>query len=213
MKENPLPRQKALVPSWQGAYPKEMFENAFVIGLAGLAKAGKTTIAEQIINELEQDSLSIDILSLSFAQRLKEVLAALVGEDIAFEQQEEKTALLYDGSNWTARDFLLAFGTEFIRDQVGENFWVDVMAKRLSELKRPTIALIDSLRYPNELKLIQALGMAVLIKRPGIEKIFKHRSEEPDKLAIEVIINNNGTPQQAAQEILRTARKHRDWPR
>ena len=213
MKENPPPRQAALVPSWHEVYPKEMFENAFVISLAGLAKAGKTTIAEQIMQELEQDALSIDILSLSFAQRLKEVLAALVGEDIAFERQEAKTALLYGDSNWTVRDFLLAFGTEFIRDQLGANFWVDVMAKRLSELERPTVALIDSLRYPNELKLVQALGMAVLIKRPGIEKVFQHRSEEPDKLAIEIIIDNNGTPQQAAQEILKIARKHRDWPK
>ena len=213
MKDNILPRQKALMPSWHGVYPKEIFENAFVIGLAGLAKAGKTTIAGQIINELGQDSRPMATLSLSFSRRLKEVLATLIGENIDFEAQEEKTTLLYAGGNWKARDFLLAFGTEFARDQIGLNFWVDVIAKQLAELKRPTIVLIDSLRYPNELELIQALGMAVLIKRPGIEKVIKHRSEEPDKLAIEIVISNNDTPQRAARQILKIARGNKNWPK
>ena len=213
MKANSPPSQEALVPSWHGAYPKKMFENVFVIGLAGLAQAGKTTIAQEIINELKQDSPSRAILSLSFAKRMKEVLAALVGENMAFEQQEEKTALLYTGSDWTVRDFLLAFGTEFVKDQIGNNFWVDVIAKHLTELELPTVVVIDSLRYPNELELIQALGMAVLIKRPGIEKVFQHRSEEPEKLTIETIIINDDTPQRAAQKILKIAQQNRDWPK
>ena len=213
MKEKFLPQQAALMPSWHGVYPKEMFENAFVIGLAGLAGSGKTTISEQIMNELKQDSPSIAILSLSFSGRLKEVLAALIGEDMSFEAQEEKAALLYAGGNWTARDFLLAFGTEFIRDQIGADFWVDVIAKKLAQLECPTIVLIDSLRYPNELKLIQSLGVAVLIKRAGIDKVIKHRSEEPDKLAIKLVINNDDTPRRAAQEILKIVQQRKDWPK
>ena len=213
MKDKFLPRPEALMPSWHGVYPKEMFENAFVIGLAGLAGSGKTTIAEQIMNELKQDSPSIAILSLSFSNRLKEVLATLIGEDMDFEAQEAKTTPLYAGGDWTARDFLLAFGTEFVRDQIGADFWVDVIAKKLTQLERPTIVLIDSLRYPNELKLIRALGTAVLIKRAGIDQVIKHRSEEPDKLAIKLVIKNDDTPGRAAQEILRIARQRKDWPK
>ena len=205
------PERKALVPSWHGVYPREMFENAFVIGLAGFAGAGKTTIAEEIINEVKQDQPSMPVLRLSFASRLKEVLATLVGENMTFTRPEDKTALLYAGSDWRVRDFLTTFATEFVRDQIGADFWVDVMAKNLVELEQPTIVIIDDLRFPNELKLVQSLGEAILIERAGNKNTIQHRSEEPEKLTIESRIENNDTPSKAAQAILEIAQKDQDW--
>ena len=205
------PERKALVPSWHGVYPREMFENAFVIGLAGFAGAGKTTIAEQIINELKQDNPSLPVLRLSFASRLKEVLATLVGENMTFTRPEDKTALLYAGSDWRVRDFLTTFATEFVRDQIGADFWVDVMAKNLVELEQPTVVIIDDLRFPNELKLVQSLGEAILIKRTGNKNTIQHRSEEPEKLTIETHIKNNDSPQRAAWAILEIAQKDQHW--
>ena len=143
---------------------------------------------------------------------MKEVLATLVHSDKTFYQQEDKEILLYGDSDWRARDFIISFGTEFVRDNIGANFWVDLMAQQLTELKVPTIVVIDDIRYPNESKLVQSLGIAVLIQRPGVKKVIQHRSEQPDQLLIRTVVENSNTPQQTAEIILDIAQTHPSWP-
>ena len=208
-------RDKALIPSWRGVYPREDFRHVFVIGLAGFAGSGKTTVAEQIVSDLNRDKEMPAGLRLPFAQRLKRVLAALVDkEEMSFEKPEEKIARLYGDSDWDVRRFFTTFATEFCRDQIGSDLWVDVVANRIHHLTEPTVVVIDDLRFPNEFGLVQALGMAALLRRPGVGRTIEHSSEEPDKLAIETVINNelNMTPRQIGRAILDRAQQHEFWP-
>ena len=208
-------KDKALIPSWHGVYPREDFKHVFAIGLAGFAGSGKTTTAEQIISDLNHDKAMPGGLRLAFARPLKRVLAALVGDDeMSFDKPEEKMARLYGGSDWDVRKFLTIFATEFCRDQIGGDLWVDLAANQIHHLTEPTVVIIDDLRFPNEFRLVQALGTAVLLRRPGIGGTIKHRSEEPDKLAIETVIDidQDMTPCQVAQAILEIAQKHEFWP-
>ena len=195
-----------LVPSWNGVYPKEEFENAFVIGLAGYTGVGKTTVAEAVIDQLKSDE-TVCCLRLSFAQRLKEVLATLVDEDRDFNLAQNKTVSIYAGGDWDVRDFLTNFATEFVRDKIGENFWTDVVAKRLASLEEPTVAVIDDLRFINEAVLVSSLGIAILLEGQAGEPSFSHRSEEPEKLGLKHIVRNDDTPQKVAREVLRLAGK------
>ena len=207
-------QDKTLIPSWHSVYPREDFEHVFVIGLAGFAGSGKTTVAEQIVSELNHNEAMPAGLRLSFAQRLKRVLAALVGEEeMSFDKPEEKTARLYGDSDWDVRKFLVTFATEFCRDQIGANLWVDIIANRIHRLTEPTVVVIDDLRFPNEFGIVQALGMAVLLRRANIGRTIKHSSEEPDKLAIETVIDidQNMTPRQTGRAILDIAQKHELW--
>ena len=201
-----------LVRAWQGVYPREDFANAFVIGLAGLAQSGKTTVAEAVLDELGRQAPPAKVIKLSFASRIKEVLIALIGEERSFQSPEEKEALFYGGGNWSVRDFLNSFGTDFIREQLGHNFWIDIMAKQLSELAETTIVIIDDVRFPGEAALIKPLGLVVLIERPGIGRTINHSSEHPEKLNVDARIRNDDTPAEAAAAVLELARSQKSWP-
>ena len=204
-------KNKALISGWQGVYPKKDFENAFVIGLAGFSRAGKTTIAERVVLELKRNFGLSNSFKFSFATRIKEVLTTLVGEEIDWDRPETKKLLLYEDGRWTTRDFMIQFGTEFVRKGVGDCFWVDVAAKRLASLQEPTVVVIDDVRFPGEVELVQSLGVGVLIERSGVGQAIKHVSEEPNKLVLKNTVRNNGTPQQAAEAILGLAQKHPHW--
>ncbi len=202
----------ALVPSWRGVYPPSKFANAFVIGLAGLAQAGKTTVADAIVDQLAADPAIVNCQKLAFAGRLKEVLATMIGQDISFNHQENKSARLYGDSDWKARDFLIVFGTELVRKQLGENFWTDIIAHRLAKLTQPTVVVIDDVRFPNELNLTNSLGLTVMLRREGVQKTFEHSSEQPDKLGITTIVDNDGPPAETAAKVLGLAQRHQGWP-
>ena len=208
-------KDQALISSWRGIYPRKDFGHVFVIGLAGFAGSGKTTVAEQIISNLNHDEEMPVGLRIPFAQRLKRVVATLVGEEeMSFEKPEEKIARLYGDSDWDVRKFFTTFATEFCRDQIGADFWVDIVANHLHRLTGPAVVIIDDLRFPNELRMVRALGIAVLLRRSGIGRTIKHSSEEPDKLAIETVIDiDQDTPlHQVSKAIMDIAQKHEFWP-
>ena len=203
--------EKALIGSWHGVYPPAAFENVFVIGLAGLAGSGKTTVAIEIINQLQKEVPACQTLRLSFASRIKATIEALAGQKLQLDDQAQKMALFYEASDLTVRDFMLLFSFDFIRDRVGQNFWIDLTAQRLSQCRQPTITIIDDVRLPPEADLCRALGTAVLLKRHGAGTAGSHISEQPESLTIDQSIDNNAGVQQAARAIIALARKHSRW--
>ena len=201
-----------LIRSWRSIYPREDFTNAFVIGLAGLALSGKTTVAEAVLAELSRQAPAVKAIKLSFASRMKEVLVALVGKEHSFQTPEEKETILYGDGNWSVRDFLNSFGTDFIRRQLGDNFWIDIMAKQLSELTEATVVVIDDVRFPGEAALIKPLGLVVLMERSGIVRTINHSTEHPENLDVDARIQNDATPREAAEAVLELARAQSFWP-
>lgn len=203
--------QPALVPAWGGVYPPEKFKNAFVIGIAGFIGSGKTTIAEAILEELKSET-SFKSQRLAFSDRLKETLAALVGQDLDFISQDSKRVRVYGGSDWLIRDFLTQFATEFVRERIGPEFWVDVIANQLAALSEPSVLVNDSTRFPNEIKFVNALGISVRLERDGVVQTVVHASEDVGNLAVSGVISNNDNPQTVAREILALARSNPRWP-
>lgn len=207
-----MTNDQPLVPSWQGSYPPQDFPNVFAIGLGGLAQCGKTTVGTEVINQIAADPGGPTVARGSFSARIKQVVAAMVGQESTFNDQEDKQARLYGASDWTVRDFLMAFGTGLVRDQIGADFWVDVVAKQMTEISRPTVLVFDDMRFPNEVGLIRSLGVTIMIERPGVEKVFSHASENPESLGVETTVINDSTPEAAAAKVLAIARAHDRWP-
>lgn len=203
--------EPVLVPSWRGSYPPERFPNVFVIGLAGLAHAGKTTIAEALLEQLAADPAAPPAHRLPYTGRMKAVVSAMVGQDVPFHQQEIKSAKLYGDGDWSVRDFIIAFGTELVRKRLSENFWVDVMANQLAGFDQPAVVVIDDVRFQNEADLANALGLTVLLRRPGVSKTFDHSSEQPEQLGISQVVDNDGQPEAVATKVLALARNHDRW--
>ena len=194
-----------LVRGFGGQYDPADFGGVFVVGLAGLRGSGKSTVAALLCEELSAEGF--DTMQVSFAGRIKDVVSTLVGSS-----QWEKDDLLYGNSDWDVRQFLMQFGTEFVRDNIGENFWVDVVAQHIFE-RKPSVVVIDDMRFPNEYIFIRALGVGVLIEREGVGSYSGiHRSETPDALGISDVVSNNSSVSDAVRVVRDIAGGHQRCP-
>jgi hypothetical protein len=92
------------------------------------------------------------------------------------------------------RTFYQWWGTEY-RRSIDSEYWVRQLAQRI-ELEKPQIALIDDMRFPNEMEFVKQHGETVLVDRDGLPP-STHASEtaladmSPEDWSI--ILENNGT--------------------
>ncbi len=192
---------RCLIRGFGGKYIADDFNDVFVIGLAGLRGSGKSAVAAALCEELSGEG--VDVMQVSFARRIKEVVNTLVGTD-----QWEKGDVLYGSGDWDVRQFLMQFGTEFVRDNLGEHFWIDVVAQQVLE-RQPSVVVIDDMRFPNEYAFVRVLGMGVLIEREGTAShAGVHRSEMPDALGIADVIANNADISDAVRAVRDVVARH-----
>ena len=112
-----------------------------VIGFAGRAEVGKTTIANALATNLRQRGLSVSVAP--FAAPVKRI-AKEMGWD---EQKDAK-----------GRRLLQLLGTECGRECIGPDVWVDLWRRACIEL--PTdydVYIIDDVRFLNEAAMIREL--------------------------------------------------------
>lgn len=125
-------------------------DSPLVIGLAGRAYAGKTTIGNHL-------AAVYGFQRLAFADALKHMLieAGMCTWDECYKDKTEK-------SRW----LLQKVGTEIFRKQVHADFWVQQTAKCVKQLvDAGKSVVLDDIRFPNEAKLVHAyLGRGALIK-------------------------------------------------
>lgn len=138
-----------------------------IIGLCGLAGSGKTTVAKMLEDDL-------GFARLSFAGPLKAMTRALglSLREMAGDLKERPCRQL---CGKTPRQFMQLLGTEFGRQMIGEDFWVQTFIAAVErELldatadQRPLHIVSDDVRFPNEAQAIRDLGgIVVRIDRPG----------------------------------------------
>ena len=194
--------KRILVREFGGQYGVADFGEVFVVGFAGLRGSGKSTVADVLCEELRGEG--VDVLRISFADRLKEVVAALAGSTVW-----EKEDVLYGGGSWDVREFLMKFATEFVRDNLGEHFWVDVLAQRVLE-RQPSVVVIDDVRFPNEYVFVKRFGVGVLLERVVAGKEYEgmHRSEMPGALGIPDVVSNDDSVSDTVRQVREIISKH-----
>lgn len=131
-----------------------------LIALTGLPRSGKDTIADYLCERH-------GFLRRRFADPLKEAAAILLGRPL-FEMQGERgfdrEAILPEWG-FTTRDFLQRFGTEAMRNNFGQDFWIRRMQNRLHGLNR---VVITDCRFENEAAMVRSMGGIVVgVSRPG----------------------------------------------
>jgi hypothetical protein len=154
-----------------------------IIGITGKMYAGKTTISEYVMSH------NNNVYKLSFASLLKYMILKS-GLCTKEELWGEKTDF--------SRLMLQKIGTDIIRNQIDQNFWVNKMKEAidgLSEINQNAKIIIDDVRFKNEANLIKKYKNSVLIRvdRPSMKSASSHRSEtEQDQIEVDITILNDG---------------------
>jgi len=187
--------------------------NRKVIGLVGKLQSGKTTTADIILDYYKKDYNII--CKYSFADFLKTMILN-AGICTAEELWEKKTEF--------SRLMLQKIGTEIIRKQISENFWVQKMSEKIAEtfMDSPSeniLVVIDDVRFLNEAKLITGCrlftgvsgyclygGTLIRIIRPSLDQNNlenKHLSEiEQDEILVDYELSNDGSLTDLKEKII-----------
>jgi hypothetical protein len=150
-----------------------MKSKTIIIGIAGYAGSGKSTVADILVREHGFERIK-------FADGLKDMLRALgLSEGWIEGELKEQPCPLFLGH--TPRHAMQTLGTEWGRACIGEDFWVKYWTMRVKGRLNTSGAsriVVDDVRYPNELEAVEALsGRLWWISRPGVRPSSYHSSE------------------------------------
>jgi len=155
--------------------------NPRLIGFTGLAGSGKDTAGQVFVDHAWQ--------KFSFAEPLKAMLRTLLefrldGSKGTYpaqytdgDRKEHVTDLLMGK---TARHAMQTLGTEWGRDLIHPDLWIDTFKRRASRAMRDgTGIVVTDVRFPNEVEAIKSLGGKVfrVVRDPGPVVSGMHSSE------------------------------------
>lgn len=127
-----------------------------LIGIAGPARAGKDTLASYLL-----DNLSDDWSRSSFADPMKAMLGV-----IGVNCSDAAKDLPKNQYGVSTRHMLQTLGTEWGRDGIGSDFWIDVFEM----YNAGQCVIVPDVRFENEAELIREHGVLIhLVGRGGIE--------------------------------------------
>lgn len=168
-----------------------------IFGICGFAGSGKDTVAEYM-------EMNHGFLTVSFADRLKEIAAELTGDNVYnFYDRDEKEEVYREGffKGLTRREVLIRFGV-CMRKEFGEDIWFrlatdDFDLRRSLELSGAPGYVVPDVRYENEAKgLIRKGGTIIRVVRPGYSNDLPGttlKDNELDSKWVSIEIVNNGT--------------------
>lgn len=171
-----------------------------IIGLSGYAQSGKDTVAELLC-------LNYGYKRVSFADPMREALLRL-NPNIG----NEPLSHLVNDYGWElakhnpeVRRLLQVFGTQVGREMFGENFWIDLAFKQVTQDR----VVFSDVRFPNEAQaIIKNGGQVWRIQREGHKPVNLHASEiAMDNWRFDDLILNHGNLNDLADEVFMLAKQ------
>lgn len=138
-----------------------------IIGIAGPARAGKTTSAMYLAQILGG-------YVYGFADPLRKMLRA-IGVDMDTEQikrLKETPLALFEKS---PREMMQSLGTEWGRNLVHPDLWVRLAHRHFKRYGAPMV--IHDVRFENEAAWIRQHGVIIHLSRPDCQAVNPHSSE------------------------------------
>jgi len=128
----------------------------------------------------------------SFAAPIRAAACALMGITLVELQRIKEIPQEILGGK-RLRDFMQLMGTEFGREMIDYDMWLNALKYRISDAKK---VVITDLRFPNEAKCVHDLGgIIVEVQRPGQKSYDTHASEQDlaRELIDEILVNDRTT--------------------
>lgn len=161
-----------------------------IIGLHGLPRSGKDTVARILISTKRFERLA-------FADPLKEAAAILLNRPVGQCHGLDVGGVPYDREQvmpewgFSMRWFLQVFGTECMRNQIAEDFWTRRMAAAIASSPPDARLVITDVRFDNETNFLRRMGAQIVeVYRPGLVR-SGHSSDQP--VSCDWVLVNNGT--------------------
>jgi hypothetical protein len=141
-----------------------------LVGIMGRAGSGKDTIADLMVHEFE-------FTKVSMALPLKEGLAKMLGVPLELMDNREQRELPYKNYNVSIRQMLQTLGTDWGREMVSPDIWVDGLIEKVKSINAPVV--VPDVRFSNEARAIREYGGVLIeVSRPdNPEVVPAHASE------------------------------------
>lgn len=175
-----------------------------LIGLGGRLRSGKDVVADRLVAEH-------GFVKLGMSDALHEAMLAINpivdpgdsargGMPVTYSELVAKVGYVEAKTEPEVRRLLQNLGTDVGRNMIGEDVWVQIMARKIDDHRgagHPVV--VTGLRFPNEVRMVEELnGHAVWIERPGLHAptagTAAHASENSVSAEhFKNIIRNTGT--------------------
>lgn len=160
-----------------------------VIGLTGAAGSGKDTAAD-ILREKHR------FIKLSFAEPLYEMMSIVARRPVDVLRERFNKEGLIPGIGASPRKLGQTLGTEWGRNMINQNLWINHLDGRLEDIEKHTGLnglVISDVRFQNEVDYVHSLGGEVwAIQRPDNPyNIGTSHSSELPVLGVDNLIAND----------------------
>lgn len=165
-----------------------------IIGLTGLAGAGKDTVRAI----LEHDH---GYIGFGFADPIRNMLRTLLSDNGISETWMDERTLKerpIPGLDKSYRELAQTLGTEWGRTHLGADFWLRIAEAYMHDITNQTFAplhfVVSDVRFQNEADWVrQRGGMIWRVDRPGTASVREHVSEQGATAikADAVLVNNS----------------------
>jgi len=170
-----------------------------IIGITGFKRCGKTTAGKELTH--------LQWARFSFAAPIKQMLSALgcPEEYINGDRKEE----VWPPIKQTARYFQQKIGTEFGRQMLHKDVWVDITMDKIDRLPTQYDVVLDDCRFPNEVAAIRARGgLIIKIVRPGCLGDGHESESHVDSIREDIKFLNIGDIEELRRFIMGTAENY-----
>lgn len=169
-----------------------------LLGLGGKLRAGKDEVANHLVERHGYVKLGMSDALLEAALVLDPIVDwddFYSGEPVRLSERVRRVGYVEAKKNPEVRRFLQVLGTEFGRNMIDENIWVDIMRRKIRGwLDSGFSVVVTGIRYPNELDMIRRLGgEAWWIDRSAATGSTHASENSVSPFEFDRIVFNNGT--------------------
>lgn len=156
-----------------------------IIGFAGPAQSGKTScalVAKRLFGYEPR----------AFADPIREAVQAIFRLTPDELNAAKLSNRVFRGSSMTMRQILQTLGTEWGREEINPDFWIQIQEQRNSTEPDLTRFVYHDVRFQNELDWIHAQGGRVIfVQRQMAGKLDAHASEALNMRGYDSILFNH----------------------